>query len=164
MHGLSATGEMAMIRLRRLISAAAVLLLFNTAAPAASVDSNPAAGTLTRADRDAIRTVIEEQLEAFRRDDAEAAFGLAAPGIQHTFVTPERFMIMVRRGYRQVYRPSVVEFRELRHVEDVGPVQSVYFEGQDGDAVMALYPMERQPDGSWRINGCHLVESSERRI
>ena len=145
-----------MIRLRRLIFAAAVLLLFNTAAPAAE--------TLTPADRGAIRAVIEEQLEAFRRDDAEAAFGLAAPGIQHTFVTPERFMIMVRRGYRQVYRPSVVEFRELRHVEDVGPVQSVYFEGQDGDAVMALYPMERQPDGSWRINGCHLVESSERRI
>ena len=156
MRRLSATNETAMIRLRRLISAAAVLLLFNTAAPAVE--------TLTRTDRGAIRAVIEEQLEAFRRDDAEAAFGLATPGIQHTFVTPERFMIMVRRGYRQVYRPSVVEFRELRHVEDVGPVQSVYFEGQDGDAVMALYPMERQPDGSWRINGCHLVESSERRI
>ena len=54
MRRLSATGETAMIRLRRLISAAAVLLLFNTAAPAAE--------TLTPADRGAIRAVIEEQL------------------------------------------------------------------------------------------------------
>jgi hypothetical protein len=22
---------------------------------------------------------------------------------------------------------------------------------------MAIYPMAKQPDGSWRINGCHLA-------
>ena len=73
-------------------------------------------------------------------------------------------MIMVKRGYQPVYRPRVIEFREIQEVDGVGPVQSVYVEGLNGDAVIALYPMERQPDGSWRINGAHLVRSGERPI
>lgn len=150
---------------RTLLSCFVVLALFLPAAGwAAPADSDPAAGSLSMDDRVAIRAVIEKQLDAFRRDDAETAFALAAPGIQYTFHTPERFMVMVRQGYQAVYRHSVVEFREIHQMEDVGPVQSVYVEGQDGEAVIALYPMERQPDGSWRINGCHLVRSSERRI
>jgi len=27
----------------------------------------------------------------------------------------------------------------------------------DGRAWIALYPMQRQPDGSWRTNGCQLA-------
>jgi hypothetical protein len=30
--------------------------------------------------------------------------------------------------------------------------------GPDGQAVIALYVMERQPDGSWRINGVYLLQ------
>jgi len=62
-------------------------------------------------------------------------------------------MIVVKRGYKPVYRPRVVEFRDIQEVDGIGPVQSVYFESMDGDSVIALYPMQRQPDGSWRING-----------
>jgi len=131
---------------------------------AASSDVDPAQATLSESDRGAIRTVIEEQLDAFHRDDASTAFALAAPGIQRMFQSAERFLFMVKRGYQAVYRHARVEFREIQHIEDVGPVQSVYVEGQDGGSVMALYPMERQPDGSWRINGCHLVSSDERQI
>ena len=32
-----------------------------------------------------IRAVIEAQIDAFKRDDAKAAYGLAAPSIQSTF-------------------------------------------------------------------------------
>jgi ketosteroid isomerase-like protein len=31
-----------------------------------------------------------------------------------------------------------------------------------GRAWLALYPMEKQPDGSWRINGCQLAPLSGR--
>ena len=33
--------------------------------------------------------------------------------------------------------------------------------GPDGVPIMAQYVMERQPDGSWRIDGCLLERSAE---
>jgi hypothetical protein len=33
--------------------------------------------------------------------------------------------------------------------------------GPDGKPVMALYAMERQPDGSWRIDGCMLGKADD---
>ena len=116
---------------------------------------------LSAEDRSAIREVIAAQLDAFRRDDGEAAFGFAAPAIQHQFETAEKFMTMVRRGYRPVYRAREFDFAELREVEGQ-IVQRVTLVGPDGEPVEALYIMEKQPDGSWRINGCILTVSDQK--
>jgi hypothetical protein len=35
-------------------------------------------------------------------------------------------------------------------------IQQVLVVGQDQKSMLALYPMERQQDGSWRIGGCVL--------
>ncbi len=61
-----------------------------------------------------IRGVIERQLAAFERDDADGAFAFASPGIRRRFGTPETFMDMVRRHYPPVYRPRDVAFGALR--------------------------------------------------
>jgi len=111
---------------------------------------------LAPADATAIREVIQNQIEAFRRDDGATAFGYASPMIQEKFGDPGNFMNMVRSGYPQVYRPKTVEFEELS-VEEVGPVQNVLVVGPDGIPVLAIYLMQRQPDGSWRINGVYLT-------
>jgi hypothetical protein len=115
---------------------------------------------LSDADRAAIRDVIGRQVEAFRRDDGEAAFGLASPTIQGMFGTPDVFMDMVRQGYQPVYRPRVFDFRDI--VELAGqPAQTVHVVGPDGRPVTAFYPMTRLPDGSWRIDGCFLKAPDE---
>ena len=107
------------------------------------------------ADRAAIRDVIGRQVEAFRRDDGEAAFGLASPAIRHMFGTAEIFMDMVRQGYQPVYRPRVFDFREIVSLH--GQItQKVHVVGPDGRPVTAFYPMTRLPDGTWRIDGCFL--------
>ena len=111
---------------------------------------------LAAADANAIRQVIESQIDAFRHDDGTTAFGFASPSIQQKFGDAGNFMNMVRNGYPQVYRPKTVEFEELS-VEDMGPVQNVLVVGPDGIPVMAIYLMQRQPDGSWRINGVYLT-------
>lgn len=111
-------------------------------------------------DRGQIRTVIESQLAAFRRDDGAAAFGFAAPTIQAMFGTPENFMSMVRTGYAPVYRPREVEFRDLVDLEG-RLTQRVVLVGPDGDVVVAHYFMQRQADGSWRIAGCVLKGSEQ---
>ncbi len=112
----------------------------------------------------AIRAVIEAQLAAFQADDAERAFSYAAPEIQARFETPEKFMAMVRAGYDPVYRPSAVEFKELRSSADELPVQHVLFIDRNGRPVHALYPMVRQPNGTWRIGGCMLMPTAGRAL
>ena len=109
---------------------------------------------------DAMRTIILQQMDAFKRDDGAGAFAYASPEIRAMFGTPEHFMQMVRRGYPQVYRPREVTFRE-RVVFQGKPALVVHIVGQDGSAVLALYPMQRQPDGSWRIDGCYLLKTSD---
>lgn len=113
------------------------------------------AAELSGQDALAIRAVIAEQLDAFAQDDAPRAFSLATPGIRAQFGTPEAFIEMVRTGYPVVYRPKSVQFEEpvIAGGEVIQPVRMIDSEGR---AWLALYPMQRQPDGAWRINGCQL--------
>lgn len=111
-----------------------------------------------RADADTaddIRQVIEGQLEAFQRDDGTAAFSYASPSIQQKFRSAETFMQMVQSGYPQVYRPRAVEFEEL-NLEGDRAVQRLFFVGPDGGGSLALYFMERQPGGGWKIDGVQI--------
>jgi hypothetical protein len=114
--------------------------------------------TLDLADRAAIRAVVEQQLAAFQRDDGSAAFSLASPTIQRQFRSSDNFMRMVRTGYQPVYRPREVQFGTIATVNgDI--VQRVELIGPDGKPALALYVMQRQSDGSWKINGCFLTAS-----
>ena len=106
----------------------------------------------------AIRSVIQDQLGAFTRDDAAGAFGYASPGIQRMFGTPENFMNMVQQGYPPVHRPQSYVFGMLRQ-EPEGPVQEVVITDASGAQWLALYSMEQQPDGAWKISGCSLVKA-----
>ena len=115
---------------------------------------------LNGVERRAIRSVIEAQISAFRADDGERAFGFAAPSIRGIFRTADNFMAMVRQGYAPVYRPRDVRFGDLVDVEQT-LVQKVYVTSPDGRQVLALYSMERQSDGSWRISGCTLTEPED---
>ena len=114
------------------------------------------AEALEDSDRGAIRSVIEAQIAAFGRDDAAAAFDLAAPGIQAKFSDAETFAAMVRAAYGPVYRPAEVSFRGIDESGAL-PVQRVLIVDADGAAWLARYPMQRQADGRWRIAGCVLA-------
>ena len=116
---------------------------------------------LPAADRQAIQAVIVQQIAAFRRDDGEAAFAFAAPRIREIFATPDNFMRMVREGYQPVYRPREVNFGTLSTLEG-RLVQHVLLIGPDGAPVTALYSMELQPDGSWKISGCILTTAEDK--
>ena len=115
---------------------------------------------LTSAEAAAIHDVIAAQLRAFRSDDSAQAFAYASPAIQSIFKNPDTFMSMVRNTYQAVYRPREFEFRDLVPVEGRW-TQRVLVVGADGVPVVAEYVMERQPDGSWRIDGCVMERSTE---
>ncbi len=109
-------------------------------------------------DRASIQGVITRQLEAFRQDDAGAAFAFATPELQARFGTAERFLDMVRRAYKPVYRPRVAEFSELARQDGV-LVQELELVGPQGETVLALYTMEPDGAGGWRISACVLIPS-----
>jgi len=82
-----------------------------------------------------------------------------SPGVQRTFGTAERFLDAVRVSYRAVYRPASVSFLELV-VMSGDVVQQVQVTDRSGSVWVAYYAMQRQRDGSWRTNGCHLIQPS----
>ena len=129
-------------------------LLFAVALPAAA---QPA---ITNDDLLEIRAVIHRQIEAFRRDDAQEAFKLVSPAVQETFGTPERFLDVVRTSYGAMVRPASVVFLGLTVMGDEA-VQRVKLTERGGAVWLAYYAMQRQKDGSWRTNGCHLVQPAK---
>jgi Domain of unknown function (DUF4864) len=106
------------------------------------------------------RALIERQLDAFAHDDAEGAYSLAAPGIQAIFPDSDTFMAMVREKYAPVYHHRSVEFGAF--AEDGDKIeQSLTIVDADNNVWSAIYYLARQPDGTWRTNGCVLIKSTE---
>lgn len=135
----------------RAFAACLLLLILAFCSPAASAQAQP----ISDADAKAVRQVIEAQLDAFRHDDAARAFSYAAAGIREMFGSAEAFLKMVRTSYAVVYRPRNVVFEPPERVgEDL--LQPVILSDADGRGWIALYPMRREKDGSWRINGCSI--------
>jgi hypothetical protein len=118
------------------------------------------AQALGPADTEQFQRIISGQIQAFRADDSLAAYSYAAPAIKRIFPSPEIFMEMVRKGYRPVYRPSRFAFGEVTEEVQGRPTQQVNIIDENGKSWSALYVFERQPDGSWKIIGCTLLESA----
>lgn len=103
---------------------------------------------------ESIPAVIEDQLAAFGRNDLDAAFAHASPGIRAMFGEAATFGRMVETGYPMIWRP--VQHQMLELVETpAGPVQTVLFEDNAGRLHEAGYLMELV-DGTWRIAGVAL--------
>lgn len=122
------------------------------AVTAAMADSQPSA-----ADETAIHGVIEQQLEAFKKDDGAAAEAFAAPVIKERFPTPESFMGMVKGSYSALIRPRSTHFDSLSQT-DVGPVQKMTLVDANGQVWTVGYTM-MSVGGQWLISGCFILKS-----
>ncbi len=116
------------------------LLLAPAAAPAQPDPDAQAAGR-----------VVVQQLEAFRRDDFDAAFGFASEEI-HQLFDVARFEAMVRGGYPEIARSASAFIDHATR----GPGGRLYLvvrvRGANGQSIEAVYEMVRE-NGQWRING-----------
>ena len=126
-----------------LLAAAAVLL----AAPAMAQ---------TQDEITAAQSAIAGQMEAFLADDGAAAYSYAAPNIRRLFPTVDGFKGMVDSGYQPVRRPSSYAFGKSIPLGTGDFLQEVLITGPDGKGWRALYRMQLQPDGSWKIAGVSL--------
>lgn len=130
---------------RRAVFAACAMLMF--AAPAFALDPEAEA-----------RSIIGRQIEAFLNDDAAAAYSFASPAIQHKFVNKDTFFDMVKKSYSPVYRPGNYAFGRSRIAGDY-VYQEVIINDVAGEDWTAVYGLQKQEDGSYRINGVQIVPS-----
>lgn len=119
-----------------------------------------AASHNVKADEDAARTVITDQLESFFAGDFERAYGHASSDIKRIFPTLDRFMAMVQGGYMPVLSPGNYAFGRVETMADGRIVQEVLIRAPDGSDWTAVYYMELQPGGGWKVDGVNLRKGS----
>jgi ketosteroid isomerase-like protein len=123
-----------------------------------SIFSFAHAQDVSTSDKSAITTAISGQLEAFKAGDGTKAYSFAAPLVTSVFPTVEIFMGMVKRGYEPIFRNTKYGFGTIVTDTLGRPAQHVTITASDGKRYEAVYAMQRQPDGSWKIAGVQMVE------
>lgn len=98
---------------------------------------------------------ISSQLDAFSKDEWTRAYSYAAPNIKLMYPSETAFRQMVVTGYPPVHRPQSFTFGETR-IEDGSVTQNVFILGPDGKEYEAVYSLELQEDGVYRIKGVSL--------
>ena len=150
----------------------AALALLALLAPPAAIDraaaqsSDAAAAAaahaaLSPAEWDAIQKTIGEQLAALRAGDAARAYTFASPGIRERFQDAPTFMRMVQDSYAPLLDARYTEFLGGA-VIDGRTIQPLRLVLANDTVLVALYEMQRDETGRWRIAGCALAPSTLR--
>ena len=106
------------------------------------------------------QAAIRAQEQAFSRNDAAAAYSYASPAIKKLFPQADIFMSMVQNSYAPVWRHKSFEFGEAR-IEGKWVAQRVHIVDADGEAWEAMYTLEQDADGSFKITGCSLLKAGQ---
>lgn len=111
------------------------------------------------ADIAAAQQSIDAQLRAFQADNDAAAYSYAAPNVTRLFPTVETFMGMVKKGYAPLDNPKSFAFGKSIERGPGSIAQQVMVIGPDGKEYEAIYTLQLQPDGTYKITGVSLRES-----
>ncbi len=106
-----------------------------------------------------IKQVIAAQRAALIAGDGEKAFGYATPAIRAQFGDADLFMAMVEVGYPALLTARYAEFLEGAVIDGL-IIQPLRLVDADNVVRVALYTMEKQKNGAWRISGCRIGPST----
>lgn len=120
---------------------------------------NAAAASISDTDAQAIHDVVQSQLDALSEDDAGRAFSLATKRMRSLIGTPDRFLQMIKDQYPAVYRNRLALFSQPERV-DGHTMIIVRLTDSENSVWIAIYELMREADGTWKIEGCDLVETN----
>ena len=114
---------------------------------------------LPAADWREIRSIVEAQRAALVAGDGPRAFSYASPGIREQLGDARTFLSMVEQSYGELLEAreavlldgAVIDGQVIQPLRLVMPDNTIY---------IALYTMEKQRGGSWRISGCVIAPST----
>jgi hypothetical protein len=121
--------------------------------------SDAMAQTIDTADAQAIQNTVQTQLDALAEDDAVTAFDLSTSNIRVMLGTPDNFLRIIKENYPAVYRHRRALFYEPEIINGL-TIQLVRLTDPDNSVWVAVYQMKQEADGSWKIDGCRLLETS----
>jgi len=125
-----------------------------------ALDTSAAGAPPMRAsDWKSIKQVIVAQRAALIAGDGEKAFGYATPAIRTQFGDADIFMAMVQVGYPALLTARYTEFLEGAVIDGL-IIQPLRLVDADNSVRVALYTMEKQKNGAWRISGCRIGPST----
>ena len=106
-----------------------------------------------------IKQVIAAQRAALISGDGEKAFGYATPAIRAQFGDSDIFMATVQMQYSALLTARYTEFLEGAVIDGL-IIQPLRLVDADNSVRVALYTMEKQKGGAWRISGCRIGPST----
>ncbi len=96
-----------------------------------------------RAAMQSVRAVIERQIEALRRDDANAAFAQMAPRLKEKFGDGDAYLRVIHAQFPAILNARIVSFGDLRETS-FGTAQAVNLSSGSGEQWLAFFLMDRQ--------------------
>ena len=114
---------------------------------------------VTADDQAAIHAVVQLQLDALAEDDATSAFEMATSATRSKLGDADRFMRLVKEHYSPVYRHERALFSPTEEING-DTIQIVRLTDLDSQVWLAVYRMQRDEDGNWKIDGCLLFKTS----
>ncbi|MDB5762369.1 MAG: hypothetical protein JWQ21_1364 [Herminiimonas sp.] len=110
-------------------------------------------------DAQAIHFVIQSQLDAFAEDDAAKAFGFATSSTRILIGSADDFLRLIKNEYPVIYRNRLALFA-VPELVDGQALQIVRLTDSDNFVWVAIYSMQQESDGTWKIDGCKLIETA----
>ncbi len=101
------------------------------------------------------QSVIDNQIESFRTGNHQQAFNHASPNLKKLFKSTDNFIRMVKSGYGAIYGAQSWSFGRSKTVSGTY-YQEVQLVGPKGNNWVALYSMQKQADGSWKITAVQI--------
>ncbi len=102
-----------------------------------------------------IESAVRGQIQALAARDAGRAFDHPTPALQGYFADPRTFLQTLAQQVQPMVQAERFAFAGIDR-DAVGAVQKVLLTGREGHQWLAEFKVQRQPDGSWRINGCQV--------
>ena len=120
-------------------------------------DQTPKQQHVTTMSEHAIARTIRAQLNAFKARRFDLAYIHASESIQSRFPDKHSFRRMIENGYKVLLDPISIRFDGLDS-RFQSAVYRIKLISHDGQHWLALYPMIVTKKGTWKINGCRLLQ------
>jgi len=118
----------------------------------------PAIAQDADADPSAWQAAVSGQIEAFRLENAEAAYYFASAPFHTTFPSADAFYAaIVGSGYAPIGESRTHSFGSYTVQADATVLQQVNLVGTDQSLYGAVYQLTEEPEG-WRVLGVQLLK------
>lgn len=109
-----------------------------------------------------IHTLIESQMDAIKKRDAEAAYALTTGTFHKKYDTAGEFLTGMRFHFRPLYNHESFRFLDQSETQTGALIQRLEVDYSHGTTpTVVIYRLQRDDAGEWRIDSFSIVDTDE---